>query len=141
MAGMTAKNLLGKLQGIDRNYRIVMGPSKVVGLYKKQPKHPSSNAAGLRWVGAVASPSWFISLPEKDFFEANGEYHRGWKSTIKNLVEAGELTKERAKRVFGWDVLIPGIRGKLSKLHGWGELTESQKRMKEAGIDIPGVTA
>lgn len=150
---MGPKRLVRILKSMDRRLRWVWSPGKVSGLYFWQPKHPDAHENGLRHIGAIASPSWFFSLPKKDFY-TNGkqhlgvdqmhvginldawEYHRGWKSTVKLLGDGGHFDKSKLARRFGWDVLVPGLAGTLSRLPGWGELTKGQKAKQALGMQI-----
>lgn len=102
---MTVNSFVRKLQTLDRKFRFIPGPNRVSGLYKKLPMHPDAADNGLLWVAAVPSPSWFTVLPMQDFYTAHGkEYNRGWKAIVQKLVAEQHLTKQQAKRVFGYGV-------------------------------------
>jgi len=148
---MTPKELVSRLQKIDKRLRVCWSPNKVSGLYFYQPGHPDAHENGLRHIGAIASASWFLTLPMKDFytkgekFRLSGpppgadimqwEYHRGWKSTLRLLGEQGHFSKYKLGKEFGWDIFVMGVGGILSKLPGLGELTKGQKAKKELGMD------
>jgi hypothetical protein len=130
---LSPQSVVNRLMRIDGRIKAVWGPLKVSGLYKLAPGHPDSNAVGLRWIGAIASPRWFSRIPVKDFFDSRGEYHRGWMTTVSLLVAHGHITKEKAVSQFGKDWLVPGIRGKLSALPGWNEKSSFDKLTERFG--------
>ena len=147
---MGPKELFAKLKKIEPRLRVAWSPNKVSGLYFFQPRHPDSRR-NWRHIGAIASASWFYSLPKKDFYTRGDkvclggvpagadlvqwEYHRGWKSTVRLLGEMGHISKYKLAKVFGWDVFVLGDTGTLKQLPGWGELTKGQKAKKALGMD------
>ena len=81
------------------------GPNKVFGIFKKQPRHPDASPEGLVWVGVIPSSRWFLKCPEFDFFDEQGQYHRGWRHCLRLLVGQGHATHNQISRAFGygWD--------------------------------------
>lgn len=148
---MGPKDVVAKLQKIDPRLRVVWSAGKVSGLYFKQRGHPEAHENGLRHIGAIASASWFHTLPMKDFYTKGGkvwlggvppgqkafdwEYHRGWKSTVRLLGEQGHFSKYALGNAFGWDVFVLGVGGTLSRLPGLGDLTKGQEAKKALGMD------
>ncbi len=146
---MNPKKMVRMLQGIDRRLRVCWAPGKVSGLYFWQPKHPEAHENGLRHIGAIPSASWFLSLPEKDFYTKgqhfclsgipkdelikDWEFHRGWKSVLKKLGEDGHFDKSKLSKIFGWDIFVPGIAGTLSMLPGWTEKSRIERNMAALG--------
>lgn len=106
---MRVKDMVKKLKGFDSRFRFIPGPLKASGLYLKDQRHPDSNEAGLRWVAALPSPSFFSgNMKKEDFYfdkdkgpEGKGEYMRGWHTVIRMLVGNRTLTRVRAKMLFG----------------------------------------
>lgn len=132
---MRVKEFVSKLRLCDSRIRLVPGPNRSSGLYIKQPRHPDANEQGLRWIGAVQSPSWFWgSMQSKDWFDKDGGYNRGWMTVVGLLVKGGYITKRSAGHVFGWEWCIPGIYGKLTPYKGWNDdksLQGIERKMQE----------
>lgn len=102
---MTAKEYISKLQFVDRKFRMLPGPNKVWGIFKKLPRHPDASPEGLVWVGVIPSGRWFMKTPEYDFHDEQGNYHRGWRHCLRLLVAQGHATRSMVSRAFGygWD--------------------------------------
>lgn len=130
---MTANQFVARLQRINSRFRFVLGPSFVSGLYLNEPQHPEAKENGLRWVGAIPSPRFFRQLPEKDLFDENKQYHRGWKTIVSRLVTEGVIKKSSAINVFGRSWQIPGKAGKLSAIPGWNDKTRLEKAEEHFG--------
>ena len=147
---MGPKEVVAKLKKIDKRLCAVWAPGKVSGLYFKQRNHPDSHANGLRHIGSIASPSWFYTLPMKDFYTRKDkvwlggvppgadimqwEYHRGWKSTVRLLGELGHFSKYKLSKEFGWDVFVLGRGGVLSKLPGIDAKSKGQQARESLGL-------
>jgi hypothetical protein len=136
---MRVKELVARLKKLDPRVVFVPGPGKVSGLYLHIPRHPEAHANGLFWIGAVPSPHWFHSMPEKDIFTEKKnvrigtppEYHRGWKTVLKLLVEREHaFTKAKIAREFGWEIFVPGRQGTLTALPGWNDPSPQEQRQK-----------
>lgn len=148
---MGPKDVVAKLKKIDKRLRVVWSANKVSGLYFLRPGHPDAKPNGLVHIGAIASASWFFTLPMKDFYTKKDrvwlggvppgestmdwEYHRGWKSTVKLLVEQGHFDRFAIGKAFGWDAVVAGVGGILSRLPGFSELTKGQQAKKSLGMD------
>jgi hypothetical protein len=99
---MTAKEYISKLKIVDRNFRMLPGPNKVWGIFKKLPRHPDASPEGLVWMGVIPSGRWFSKTPEYDFHDEGGNYHRGWRHCLRLLVGQGHATHSAISKAFGY---------------------------------------
>lgn len=82
------------------NSKAVLLPSKTTKgamAYLYIPSHPDSDKRGLWELGAVASPTFFKYLPQKDVIDADGDWVRGYGSFFRRLSRARD---PRGRMVF-----------------------------------------
>ncbi len=84
-------------------FKIIKGPHKVWGIYKKMPQHPDAKPDGNVFCGGVSVPSGSLGnlLKKKIMIEYFPFVLKGYHETLKLLVDQHFADESRVKGLFG----------------------------------------
>jgi hypothetical protein len=103
-----------KLKRLNPKIRIIPGPNKAWGIYVPTGTYdPDTHGEGLRWVAGMTSPKFTLGvIPKQNFVKpapevfgvkwGKPEWFRGWKATLRQLVDTHAVRRSDALREFSY---------------------------------------
>lgn len=102
-----------KLRKINPAIRFKPGQNISSGLYLVN-NGPDAHEIGLKHLCGIPSPRYFLNIPEFNFIDDKGNWHRGWRPVLKLLEGMKVLDRYAIYRVFGSNVFM-GKNGEIIK--------------------------